>query len=101
MRTLIPAITASLVALLLACQASDHPQGAEPHSEAHGNGHGRGAEAITHWTEETELFVQHVQLRGEHVDLQDLPLGMLGPGNEQILPKLVQEKHTLLFRKAG
>jgi len=58
MRTLIPAITASFVALLLACYAGDHPEGALPHGEAHGNGHGRGTEAITHYAEETELFVE-------------------------------------------
>jgi len=58
MRTLIPAITASFLALLLACYAGDHPEGALPHGEAHGNGHGRGTEAITHYAEETELFVE-------------------------------------------
>ncbi len=48
--------------LLAACHSDDHSTEShdQGHAEDHGGGHGHGASshAITHWTNETELFVE-------------------------------------------
>ncbi len=64
MRNLVLPIAASFAVLFLACQSNDHPHGAEPADPANGeeHGHGDSSESITHWTDQTELFVEFPSL---------------------------------------
>ena len=66
MKTIRLAITVSLPALLLACPSIEHTHepapGGRGHHEEHGHGHGESAEAVTRWSEHTELFVEYPAL---------------------------------------
>ena len=61
MKLFVLAIVASAAVLLSGCPSCDH-HGAEhdgaEHGEEDGHGHGESSEAITHFTERTELFVE-------------------------------------------
>ena len=63
-KTLIAAFCAAL--LLSACGETDHPHaadGSHPAADAgHGHAHGAGGEKITHFTDQTELFVEFPRL---------------------------------------